>query len=336
MVSDMTSTASVLKVRTPGEIAALVPHLTGFVPHESLVAISLRGSRKRIGLTLRADLVDARALVDQVVTAMTKDGARSVALVVHTDQPSGAQHPWTGLVDAVEAALAVRGVDVPEVLLVRDGRWWSYRCVRSCCPATGSPLAEDSAVVQTTATEQAYEGRVVLASRAELVASLQSQLPLGPALLRRLQDQAEEALAERLSEDPEATVQQELARWRCALDGWEQQPRALRPDEAGALAVGLHLVRVRDSVASWSLDRLEPLLGLLQQLCRGVIGPHDAPLCAVLAWVAYASGNGALALIAAERALASDPAYSLAQLLLAAIDGLLPPDQVRAVLQRAA
>lgn len=44
-------------------------------------------------------------------------------------------------------------------------------------------------------------------------------------------------------------------------------------------------------------------------------------------------GNGAVALIAVERALATDPAYSLAQLLVTALDAALPPAQVREVLR---
>lgn len=56
----------------------------------------------------------------------------------------------------------------------------------------------------------------------------------------------------------------------------------------------------------------------------------------MLGAVAYATGNGALALVALERALATDPAYSFARLLLAALDGQLPPAQVREVLRAAA
>lgn len=330
------TTAPVLKVRSPGEIAALVPHLTGFVPQESLVVISLRGKRRRVGLTLRADLADLPALAGQVVEAMVKDGARSCAIVVHTDDPSTPDHPSSGLVDLVEDALAERGIDVPEALLVRDGCWWSYRCTRRCCPPAGTPIDSSSAVVQTTLTEHAYDGRVVLGSRAELVASLQPQLPLGTALVDRLQAQAFEELGERWDRDAAATEREELGRWCGALDAWEQQPVALPPGQTAALAVGLHLVLVRDAVASWGLDRSDPLLGLLGQLCRGVVPPHDAPLCTVLAWVSYARGNGALALVAVQRALSTDPAYSLAELLLAVIDNMVSPERVREILREAA
>lgn len=327
---------SALRVGTPGQIAALVPHLIGFTPHESLVALSLRGPRRRVGLTLRADLTSGPALVDQVVAAMRRDGAAAVALVVHTDQPSGAAHPWSALVAAVEADLAGHGVEVTEALLVRAGSWWSYRCAGSCCPATGSPVESDSDVVRTTAAEQAYRGRAVLSSREALVDGLRAQPPLGPALARTLQDQAGDALADRCARDPDEAVREELARWRAALDAWERHPAPVVPADTAALAVGLHLVAVRDRVASWGLTRSDALLGLLSQLVGGVVAPDDAPLCTVLAWVSYAEGNGAVALVAVQRALATDPDHELARLLLAALDGALPPGQVRAVLRGAA
>lgn len=326
----------VRRLSTPGQLAALVPHLVGFVPQESLVALSLRRPRSRLGLTLRADLSEEPGLADQVVAALAKDRAGSCALLVHTDEASADRHPWTGLVDRVEGRLGSAGIDVPHALLVRDGRWWSYRCRRACCPSEGTTLETGSAVVQETAAERALEGRAVLASRAELVASLEARPALGPALVRRLQMQAAEALAVRAGRDRAATEREELTRWRAALDAWEQQPAQVPPADSAALVAALHLVPVRDRVASWGLTRAEPLLGLLVQLCRGTVPPDDAPLSAVLGWVAYSRGDGALALVAVQRALRTDPGYVLAGLLLQALDGQLPPAALRAVLRRAA
>ena len=94
-------------------------------------------------------------------------------------------------------------------------------------------------------------------------------------------------------------------------------------------------VRLRDEVASWCLAEPDALLALLGRVCQGAVAPDDAPVCAALAWVAYAQGNGALALVAAQRALTSCPDHSLARLLLAAIDGVVPPSQIRDVLRSA-
>lgn len=329
----MTSTPA-LRLGSPGEIAAVVPYLCGFAPTESLVAISLRGRRRRIGLTLRADLTDDPALVRQVVQALGRDRAAECVLCVHTEAADEGRHPWAGLVEDVEAGLGRRGIAVHEALLVRSGRWWSYRCERGCCPSGGTPLDPGSPAVRRAASETAYEGRAVLGSRAELVASLQPRPPLGAAVARRAQEQARVRLGARQAVDPATCARQELARWEAALAAWQRRPAILPPSEVAALVAGLHDVRLRDEVASWYLSEPDALLGLLGQLCQGAVAPDDAPVCAVLAWAAYARGNGALALVAVQRALASCPGYALAELLLCAIDGVLPPSQVRGVLRR--
>ncbi|HEU0103984.1 MAG TPA: DUF4192 domain-containing protein [Mycobacteriales bacterium] len=326
----MTVPAPVLTCRDPGDLAALVPRLVGFAPSESLVVLSLRGPRRRIGLTVRADLADVPLLIRQIGEGLVRDGARAAVLVVHSHEPGVDGHPWSELVSEVEQALAGRGIEVTEALLVRGGRWWSYSCTAPCCPPTGRPVDTGSALVTAAASEQAYDGRAVLASREELVASVAPQPPLGAALARRLQAQARQALEGRRPAGRRGDA--ELDRWRRALDSWESRPAPLPPADAAALALALHVVEVRDAVLSWSGPRRDALLGLLGQLSRGVVPPDDAPLCAVLAGVAYAHGNGALALVAVQRALSTDPGYGLAQLLLAALDGLLPPAQVRAAL----
>ncbi len=329
--------SDVPRLRTPGEIAAVTPLLVGFEPRESLVGLSLRGPGRTVGLVLRVDLSESPLLVEQVVHALVRDGARSALLLVHTAARSdGDDHPWAGLVGAVESRLQQRRVPVTEALLVRDGRWWSYRCRLTCCPPEGLPVEGGSAKVQAVAAEQAFGGRAQLASREELVASVEPVLPLGSRPAEQLQERALGDLRRRLRLDPVAARRLELARWRAALEAWEQRPGSLEPEAAARLVAALHPVLVRDQVAAWCLDRPEPLLGLLLQLCRSSVPPHDAPVCAVLAWVAYAQGQGALALVAVDRALRTDAAYSLAKLLEQAVERVVPPEEVRAVLRTAA
>lgn len=331
----MTATP-VPRLTSSGEIAAAVPLLCGFRPRESIVAISLRHPRNRVGLTLRADLVASPALAEQVVRAVAQDDdGVSCVVVVHSDlpdeHPDGAGLPWADLVTAVDLGLAERGVELAEALLVRDGRWSSYRCTRACCPPEGTPLPLDDPTVAQLTARAAFDGRVVLGSREELVASLAPVLPLGAGLAVRLQEQALEALAERVVAGQEAAVRAEVDRWRAALQAWEDQPGRLEPAAAAALAVGLTLVRARDEVATWSLDREDALLGLVQEVARGTAPPGDAPVCALLAWLSWARGDGASASIALDRALSSDPGHSLAGLVRTAVDNLVPPAGVREV-----
>ena len=73
--------------------------------------------------------------------------------------------------------------------------------------------------------------------------------------------------------------------------------RGLPEDEAD--------VQARDAVATLILTREDELLSLLVQVARRVVPPDDAPVCTLVAWTAYARGEGALANVALDRALAA-------------------------------
>jgi hypothetical protein len=97
------------------------------------------------------------------------------------------------------------------------------------------------------------------------------------------------------------------------------------------VTVGLADVHARDAVATLVLTREQELLSLLVQVARQVVAPDDAPVCTLVAWTAYARGEGALANVALDRALAGRPDYSLALLLRSCLDAGLPPDEVRSM-----
>ena len=98
---------------------------------------------------------------------------------------------------------------------------------------------------------------------------------------------------------------------------------------AARLSVSLHDVAVRDEVATWALTESDAMLALASQVVRSVPPPDDAPACTLLAWVAYERGDGASVNVALDRALGSDPSYRLAGMLRAALDGGLPPSEIR-------
>ena len=68
---------------------------------------------------------------------------------------------------------------------------------------------------------------------------------------------------------------------------------------------------------------------LLGQVVRLVDDEVAAPACTALGWLAYTSGEGALALVAVERALRAEPGCTMARLLLGGIDGMVPPAALR-------
>jgi Domain of unknown function (DUF4192) len=71
-------------------------------------------------------------------------------------------------------------------------------------------------------------------------------------------------------------------------------------------------------------DRLDGI-ELWVNLARRLPSPYNAAPLFLAAWRAWRDGNGALAGIAAEQALASDPGYGAAGLLLAALTRSIDP-----------
>jgi hypothetical protein len=96
--------------------------------------------------------------------------------------------------------------------------------------------------------------------------------------------------------------------------------------------LGLHDKWARDATMTGVLDDdADTLLDLLGALARQADDTDAAPVCTALGWVAYAHGHGALAAVAAERALRCAPDYAMARLLLDGLDRMLGPEHVRAV-----
>ncbi len=324
---------------SPGEVVALLPTLCGFVPQESLVLVALRGPRRRIGLTLRSDLPPPdgeRPLADELVARLVADGAQAVLAVVLTERGDPAEgEVGRGLADAVCRACERHRLVLSECLLVRRGRWTSYLCSEpSCCPPAGTPLAGLSTpALQLVAAEAALQGRAVLPSRADLVRSVAARDDLDGA--RREEELGQAAawwVAQRAARGEEPVRRRALVSARALLD---RAAVPLSGSEAVGLAVALSDVVVRDEVATWALERRDDLVALLLQVVPQVVGAYAAPACSVLAWAAYAGGDGGLANVALDRALAADPDYGLARLLERCAAGQVPPEEVRDVLRGA-
>jgi hypothetical protein len=105
--------------------------------------------------------------------------------------------------------------------------------------------------------------------------------------------------------------------------------RELRTDlDAAWLSVVLRDLRVRDD--AWA--RMDPRhaaahLRLWADLTRRARPGLVAAPATMLAFVAWQSGNGALANVALDRALADDDAYTMALLMRDVIDAGVPPDK---------
>jgi hypothetical protein len=325
---DLDADDPVLRIGSPAELLQAVPYLLGFHPAASLVIIGLH--RSRLVVTVRLDLVDladSSALAD-AVDAVHRAGAGELVGAIY-DQcgpADGRPLPWHGVAEALEVQATRAGCRLVDALLVSDGRWWSYLCDQpGCCPPEGKALAEETTVVAAAAT---YAGLVALPDRAALAATLEP-LPLAERerlepLLRRHENAAVQAVLDGHGSRHERSVKRALfaAARRADATGTAAE---LSDDEAARFGVALSGYPIRDSLWMATDDGRVDGRPLWRELARRLPSPYDASPLFLFGWCCWRSGNGALAGIAAEQAVFSDPGYSAADLLLAALARGLDP-----------
>lgn len=338
-LDDPSGPRTTLRISGPADLLDALPRMFGYLPAHSAVLVALRPPRGRIALTLRVDLPrrDGEAGCARLLAGHAqRAGATSAVLVVYDERTDGGGELWRGasLARAMRTALRRRGgVRLDDALSVRGGRWRSLMCLeQGCCPPAGQPLRGPDAP-SSAAVALAAQGAAVLPDRAALVASV-----AGPAgerwhHLREAQDATASALAARIESGTalEEVRAETVARFRAAAEAGLPAP-PLADRDAARLTVGLVDIAARDEVLSWAAEPdTDALLALLLDLTRRAVPPFDAPVATTLAWLAHARGDGTLANVAVDRALDSDPDYSLARLVAAGLAAGLHPDHVRGV-----
>jgi len=341
-----------------GELAAALPTLIGFRPEESLLAVSLHGrdqrgrSQQRLGLTARVDLPPAEvtdvvlaALVrsmltdrpDAVVLAVVSDATDRLSRPLRTRLPDGApvaELPHRDLIGNAVRRFTDASVPVRDTVLVRRGRWWSYECTEDCCaPGTGTPVPEGPSALDLAAT---LSGQVVEDDRSALARRIAPVGFLAAAGMARASAEVGQAVADRTTLAGRSAVAAES--WAAVQAAVARVgPGTVRtiPDrELARLAWGLRDLRVRDRAMGLALGRSAPGAEVLwTELTRRVPPPLDAAPATLLAATAWVRGDGAMANVALERALHSDPGYSLAQLLRTALDACFSPAEVRRLIR---
>jgi len=325
MTTTQPTAGPTIRLSGPADLLDAVPYLLGFHPSDSLVLLGLDGAgASRLVVTVRMDLADLQstaALVDSLC-AMRRGGATLFVAVVY----DGGQEVLADFADLVTLTAADLDCEVLDVLRVVGGRWWSLTCTDPhCCPPEGRPLASGTSQFSAEAT---YAGMAVLPDRAALAAMLApapDRERLHPVLDAAVDcgqwadDRAGRGADARAVD---ATARQILA---MARDSGRRRWHGPSDEQAVRLGIALRSTEVRDRV--WTaIDRGEvdggPLWG---ELARRLPPPYDAAPAFLVGWLAWRAGNGALANVAADRALESDPDYSAAELLVLAVSAGLDP-----------
>lgn len=326
-----------VRVGSADGILAVVPHLLGFHPAHSLVMLGASGPHARIRLAFRYDLPDPpdRQLAADIAAHATAVLARQhLTTVIAIGYGPG--RTVTPVVDIVSPALRASGVEIRDVLRVEGGRYWSYLCGDiSCCPPDGVPF---DPVSHPAATALAAAGLTARTDRAALAATLaatpEAAKLAGPAADRALQRAAaliDRALATPGTRDALRPVTDAGRRAvRAAITRYRRGGELTDHDEIAWLGLMLTELRVRDD--AWA--RMDPQHQQAHQrlwtdLVRRLPDEHVPAPASLLAFTAWQAGEGALASIAIERALAVDAAYSMALLIAEAVQAGLPPSAAR-------
>jgi hypothetical protein len=328
----------VVKAGSPRDLLGVIPLLLGFMPEASLVVIGVGPPRDRVRVTLRYDLPDPP---DEDVTADLVAHAVGVLRSQRLRAAIAVGYGPEALVVPVAGALLNEAhqawIDLYDVLRVEDGRYWSYRCAdEACCPAAGTPF---DVTDHSASAETAGAGIQVLAGRAAVAARV---APLGGIAAESMRQaiRRAEVHVDRLMAKVRRSRRIGAARRMIAAEGlaavgqmitrYRSGGRFTSDYEIARITVALRDLRVRDDAwARMDPAQAEAHLRLWTDVVRRAQPGYAAAPAALLAFVAWQSGDGALANVALDRALADDARYSMALLLRQVITAGAPPSLAR-------
>lgn len=326
-----------IRIVSPISLLAVVPSLLGFRPVRSMVIIGTEPPHAEVRLTLRYDLpepVDPKAsaeIAGHATAVLAAQGIRRAVAVGY-----GPDELVTPVVDALREAAPDADVTLAEILRTDDGRYWSYLCTNpACCPAEGTPFDEEA--LDAVVAAPPHPAPKVLSSRQELAATVAAVSGEDAESMRGATGRALERAARLVAETQD---DRRAARRAIAVTGlqavgeaiacYESGSQLLSHDDIAWLTVMLRDLRVRDD--AWSRmapEHNEAHLRMWNDITRLAQPGYVAPPSSLLAFVAWQSGNGALANVALDRAMADCPEYSMAHLLRRAINSGAPPALAR-------
>lgn len=307
MTTETTQAGAVFKARTPEDLLAVVPAVLGFHPEESLVMLTFGGRRS---FHARVDLPEEPGhvgrVVDMMLTPALRQRPETVLFVAYSSDAARAASTALHASDVFDA----HGFAVIKPLR-SDGTSWFHVSPEED-PAQATPHPYDVSTHALTA-QSVLDGRVTLASRAAVAASVAADPVAAEAVLQAWLVQLAEPLPDQ--HEVRALVARGLA---------GGGPLAER--EVARLAHACLDPEVRD--AAWSELRRETVEAQLDFWREVVVRTPDvlvAGVASVLAFAAWLAGHGALAWCAVDRSSAADPECSLARLVADLLQAAVPP-----------
>lgn len=312
----------------PGTLIAAIPAVLGFVPEESLVLVTLEAGE--MGAVIRADLADdtadMTAGLEQLCEVAASGGAdAAVAVIVDPDGLTCRMcvDEYRMLAAALETRLGDHGIEVLAVHVVdriaAGGRW-------QCADGCGNHGVIDDPAASPLALAAVLDGRRLYARRTELLEVIDTVAERAESIRRIIEKPSGPTdVCGRKDSEVRADVEHALAVARQLAEGTE-------PTDADLAALGCAVVdpRVRDTLYALAVGvfagEAEELWALL---ARTLPAPWRLEALALLAFSAYARGDGPLAGVALEAALDIDGSHRMAGMLDTALQTGLRPERIR-------
>lgn len=312
----------------PGALIAALPAVLGFVPENSLVLVSLEDGE--LGSVMRVDLSEELVHgIDHLAEVAAAAGPQAaIAVIIDAD---GAHCPscnddFRHLCGALAQALSQHRIELWAAHVVdrvaQGGRW---HCVDGC----GSSGTVDDPSASPLAAAAVLEGRRLYPRRADLQAVIAVESPTRSAeLTAGIRQQAARRRAAHRA-DPARCARRDV-KAAMAAAARVASGQALSDAELARLACALGDPQVRDILYALavgeSAGEVESLWALLT---RVLPPPWRVEALALLAFSAYARGDGPLAGVSLEAALRCDPDHRMAGMLDTALQSGLRPEDIR-------
>jgi len=308
----------------PGVLIAALPAVLGFVPEKSLVLVTV--DRGEMGCVMRVDLSDelvhSLEHVAEVAAAARPDSAIAVVIDEEGANCRMCNDEHRELAGLLTTALADRGIELLAAHVVdrvaAGGRW-------HCADGCGNAGTVDDPSASPLAVAAVLDGRRLYARRAELQEVIDVIDPARTDALAEVIEGCNPGPAERPDEAARADVEAAIAAAARVADAAE-----LGDDELARLAWALADIRVRDTLYALAVgENAGQAESLWAVLSRTLPEPWRVEALVLLAFSAYARGDGPLAGVSLEAALRGDPTHRMAGMLDTALQSGLRPEQIR-------
>ena len=327
----MTKHRADFELNRPGALIAALPAVLGFVPEKSLVLVSLDGGE--LGSVMRVDLseelLDRVEHLAEVAAAAAPEAA--IAVIVDAD---GAHCPRCNedhrqLCTVLAEALSQHDIELWTAHVVdriaAGGRW---HCVDGC----GSSGVVDDPSASPLAVAAVLDGRRLYPRRTDLQAVIAVDDPTRSA---EMASTVERQAATREAAHRADAVDRGLLCRRDVENALAAAARvaggqSLSDVELARLGCALTDAAVRDMLYALAVgENAGAVESLWAVLARTLPPPWRVEALVLLAFSAYARGDGPLAGVSLEAALRCQPRHRMAGMLDTALQSGLRPENIR-------